>query len=46
MLEDCCGSFFDDFHDTAVRMITAQGGIFGSVSDSTKLLAALESQGP
>eukprot|EP00529_Nitzschia_sp_RCC80_P001438 CAMPEP_0113512564 /NCGR_PEP_ID=MMETSP0014_2-20120614/39404_1 /TAXON_ID=2857 /ORGANISM="Nitzschia sp." /LENGTH=237 /DNA_ID=CAMNT_0000408925 /DNA_START=226 /DNA_END=935 /DNA_ORIENTATION=- /assembly_acc=CAM_ASM_000159 len=39
MLEDCCGSFFDDFHGTAVRMITAQGGIFGSVSDSTKLLA-------
>jgi hypothetical protein len=34
MLEDCCASFFPDFHDAAVRMISAQGGIFGSVTDS------------
>jgi hypothetical protein len=34
MLEDCCASFFPEFHIQAVRMITAQGGIFGSVVDS------------
>jgi nicotinamidase-related amidase len=41
MIEDCCASFFDDFHDTATRMIVAQGGIFGSVVDSTSLVEAL-----
>lgn len=41
VVSDCCASYRDDFHATALRMIAAQGGIFGSVSDSTKLLAAL-----
>jgi nicotinamidase-related amidase len=38
---DCCGSYFPEFHDVALRMISAQGGIFGWVSDSTRVLAAL-----
>jgi nicotinamidase-related amidase len=39
---DCCGSYFPEFHDVALRMVKAQGGIFGWVSDSKKILSALE----
>lgn len=38
---DCCGSYFPEFHEMGLRMIQAQGGIFGWVSDSKKLSAAL-----
>jgi biuret amidohydrolase len=38
---DCCGSYFPEFHEVALRMIKAQGGIFGWVSDSRRLLSAL-----
>jgi biuret amidohydrolase len=38
---DCCGSYFPEFHEIGLRMIRAQGGIFGWVSDSTRVLAAL-----
>jgi nicotinamidase-related amidase len=38
---DCCGSYFPEFHEMGLRMIKAQGGIFGWVSDSKSLLAAL-----
>ena len=38
---DCCGSYFPEFHEVGLRMIKAQGGIFGWVSDSSKVLAAL-----
>ena len=38
---DCCGSYFPEFHEMGLRMIKAQGGIFGWVSDSTKLVSAL-----
>ena len=41
VLEDCTASYFPEFHSMALRMIKAQGGIFGWVSDSTKLLAVL-----
>jgi biuret amidohydrolase len=40
-ISDCCASFFDEFHRIALEMITAQGGIFGSVTSSEKVLAAL-----
>jgi nicotinamidase-related amidase len=39
---DCCASYFPEFHEVALRMIKAQGGIFGWVSDSTRILAALD----
>jgi nicotinamidase-related amidase len=39
---DCCGSYFPEFHEVGLRMIKAQGGIFGWVSDSKKVLAALQ----
>jgi biuret amidohydrolase len=38
---DCVGSYFPDFHDWGLRMIKAQGGIFGWVSESPELLKAL-----
>jgi nicotinamidase-related amidase len=42
-VSDACASFFDDFHEIGLKMITAQGGIFGSVTDTTKMVAALSS---
>jgi nicotinamidase-related amidase len=44
VLSDCTGSYFPDFHDTGLRMIAAQGGIFGWVADSTPLAAELRKQ--
>ena len=41
VLSDCCGSYFPEFHEVALRMISAQGGIFGWVGSSSDLLAAL-----
>ncbi|MBI3561941.1 MAG: cysteine hydrolase [Gammaproteobacteria bacterium] len=38
---DCCASYFPEFHEVGLRMIKAQGGIFGWVSDSRRILAAL-----
>ena len=41
VLSDCCASYFPEFHEVALRMVAAQGGIFGWVSDSRHVLAAL-----
>jgi nicotinamidase-related amidase len=41
VLEDCVGSYFPEFHRVALSMISAQGGIFGWVTHSSELLAAL-----
>jgi nicotinamidase-related amidase len=38
---DGTASYFPEFHEVALRMIAAQGGIFGWVSDSTRILRAL-----
>jgi nicotinamidase-related amidase len=38
---DCCGSYFPEFHEVGLRMIKAQGGIFGWVTDSKRVLAAM-----
>ncbi len=38
---DCCASYFPEFHEIGLRMIKAQGGIFGWVTDSTRLLSAV-----
>jgi nicotinamidase-related amidase len=40
--EDCVGSYFPEFQAMGLKMIAAQGGIFGWVSDSGSILAALE----
>ncbi len=39
--EDCVASYFPQFHETGLKMITAQGGIFGWVSNSARIMAAL-----
>ena len=46
VLEDCVGSYFPEFQEMGLRMIKAQGGIFGWVSDSARLLAALGKDTP
>ncbi|HSV22539.1 MAG TPA: isochorismatase family cysteine hydrolase [Xanthobacteraceae bacterium] len=43
VLSDCCASYFPEFHAAGLAMIKAQGGIFGWVTDSRRLLAALPS---
>lgn len=39
---DCCGSYHPEFHDVGLRMISAQGGIFGWVTNSAPLIHALD----
>jgi nicotinamidase-related amidase len=41
MLTDCCGATKYENHLAAISMIQMQGGVFGCVSDSGRLLAAL-----
>ncbi len=41
VLEDCVGSYFPEFQEMGLKMIKAQGGIFGWVSHSARILAAL-----
>ena len=43
VLSDCVGSYFPEFHDVGLRMIAAQGGIFGWVAGSEDLLSVLGS---
>lgn len=39
--EDCVASYFPVFQEMGLKMIKAQGGIFGWVTDSTKIIPAL-----
>ena len=41
MLTDCCGATDTGNHDAAIKMVLMQGGVFGAVSDSASLIAAL-----
>jgi nicotinamidase-related amidase len=41
VLADGCASYFPEFHEMGLRMIKAQGGIFGWVSDSAAVLQAM-----
>jgi len=41
VLEDCVGSYFPEFQEMGLRMIKAQGGIFGWVGRSDAVVAAL-----
>jgi biuret amidohydrolase len=45
VVADACGSYFPEFHEMGLKMIKAQGGIFGWVSDSTRIIAAQEAAG-
>jgi nicotinamidase-related amidase len=42
VIEDCSGSYFPEFHDSALAMIAAQGGIFGWVGNSAPVIDALQ----
>ena len=44
VLADCTASYFPDFHDAALAMIKAQGGIFGWVGTSQPVIDALAQQ--
>jgi biuret amidohydrolase len=46
MLEDCCASYNEEFHRVAVQMVSAQGGIFGSVTNSSAFIQALKEMVP
>jgi biuret amidohydrolase len=39
--EDCVGSYFSEFQEVGLKMIAAQGGIFGWVGTSADVIAAL-----
>jgi biuret amidohydrolase len=39
--KDCVGSYFPEFQEVGLRMIAAQGGIFGWVGASSDVIAAL-----
>jgi biuret amidohydrolase len=41
VLADCVGSYFPEFQEMGLRMIKAQGGIFGWVAESEAVIAAL-----
>jgi nicotinamidase-related amidase len=38
---DCVGSYFPEFQRVGLEMVSAQGGIFGWVTDSTALISTL-----
>ncbi len=42
VVADCCGSYFPKFHQMRLRMIKAQGGIFGWMASSVAVIEALE----
>jgi len=41
VLSDCVGSYFPEFQDAGLAMISAQGGIFGWVAPSSAYIAAI-----
>ena len=41
LVADCCAATDRDNHEAALRMVTMQGGVFGAVTDSRRLLAGL-----
>ena len=41
VLGDACASYFPEFHEVGLRMIAAQGGIFGWVSTTEEVVPAL-----
>ncbi|MDB5619360.1 isochorismatase family cysteine hydrolase [Tardiphaga sp.] len=44
VLADGCASYFPEFHEMGLKMIKAQGGIFGWVSNSAAVLEAVSKQ--
>lgn len=44
VIADGCASYFPEFHEMGLKMIKAQGGIFGWVADSDAVLHAMSSE--
>src|SRR5882762_10226468 len=44
VISDGCASYFPEFHEMGLRMIKAQGGIFGWVADSAAILKAMQAE--
>jgi len=42
VIADGCASYFPEFHEMGLKMIKAQGGIFGWVADSDAVLEAMQ----
>ena len=45
LLEDCCGATDYGNHLAAIEMVKMQGGVFGAVSDSKRLIEAMHPHG-
>lgn len=41
VVTDCCGSYFPEFHEMGLKMIAAQGGIFGWITPSEVIISAI-----
>jgi len=46
VISDGCASYFPEFHEMGLKMIKAQGGIFGWVADSAAVLNAMQAETP
>ena len=44
VISDGCASYYPEFHDMGLKMIKAQGGIFGWVADSAAVLKAMKAE--
>ena len=44
ILSDCCASYYPDMHDATMRVLPAQGNLFGWVAKSTDLIPKLTAQ--
>ena len=44
VISDGCASYFPEFHEMGLKMIKAQGGIFGWVADSGAVLKAMQAE--
>jgi nicotinamidase-related amidase len=44
VISDGCASYFPEFHEMGLKMIKAQGGIFGWVADSASVLQAMTTE--
>lgn len=45
IVSDCCASYYPDMHDATMRVLPAQGNLFGWVGKSTDLIPQLLRQG-
>src|ERR1700760_1117872 len=44
VISDGCASYFPEFHEMGLKMIKAQGGIFGWVADSAAVVKAMQTE--